>query len=58
MVYKAKCLANHTATLPKGKFVALKAMSKGNPETELVMKDEVEVMRACGAHENLVSLHA
>lgn len=32
-------------------------MDKSNPEVPLVMRDEVEVMRAAGLHDNLVGLH-
>jgi hypothetical protein len=57
VVYKARCLADYTASLTRDKLIALKAMHKSNLETELVMRDEVEVMRAAGHHENLVALH-
>jgi calcium-dependent protein kinase len=52
VVYKAT-----DKTQGKSTPIALKVMSKDNPESFRVMEEEVKVMRAAGIHENIVSFH-
>jgi calcium-dependent protein kinase len=50
VVYKA--VDKHSKNVP----IALKVMSKDNPECARIMEEEVKVMQAAGLHENIVSL--